>query len=275
MNLFEGEIISFKAFDDVYEGIILEIRDEKIYMFDVYGNSKTITKEDIIDTDVEISMDKIKVLVNYFKHYTCGEVIKHQLIMYKKEILRLQQIYKDKYSEYNNVEVKIDNLKDDLMKKLDIYTHQQINEKFNNILNNRDKHFTIYTDDKHRLVEIRFNRLYTVAKKGTFNIKELKFINFFENGEVYIEDESLWSEVAKKQVQNIYNESNEGLKEKYNMLNHTELKVSDRIILGGPIQDLTIEKEFIFVPKNLSSNKKDIDIILLEVANFSKEYILI
>ncbi|MGL5507731.1 MAG: hypothetical protein ACRDB0_07505, partial [Paraclostridium sp.] len=241
----------------------------------VYGNSKTIIEEDIIEKDVELTTDKIKVLVNYFKHYTCAEVIKQQLMMYKKELVRLQKVYKDKYAEYNNVEIKIDTLKEDIIKQLDIYTHQEINEKFNNILNNRDKHFTIYTDDKHRLVEIRFNRLYTVAKKGTFNVKELKFVNFFEDGEVYIEDESLWSEVAKKQVQNIYDESNEGLKEKSNMLNHTELKVADRVILGGPIQDLTIEKEFIFVPKNLSNNKKDIDIILLEVANFSKEYIII
>lgn len=275
MNLFEGQIISFKAFDDIYEGIILEIRDEKIYMFDVYGNSKTITKKDVIETDVELKIDEIKVLVTYFKHYTCSEVIKHQLMMYKKEIMRLQKVYKDKYVEYNEVEMKIDTLKEGIINKLDIYTHQEVNDKFNNILNNRDKHFTIYTDDKHRLVEIRFNRLYIVAKENTFDVNELKFVNFFENGEIYIEDESLWSEIAKKQVQNIYDESNKGLKEKANMLNHTELKVSDRIILGGPIKDLTIEKEFRFVPKNLSNNKKDIDITLLEVANFSKEYILI
>ncbi|MGL5713728.1 MAG: hypothetical protein ACRCX2_11965 [Paraclostridium sp.] len=275
MNLFEGQIISFKAFDDIYEGIILEIRDEKVYMFDVYGNSKTITKEDVINSDVELNPNKIKVLVNYFKHYTCSEVIKHQLMMYKKELMRLQQVYKEKYAEYNGVEVKIDSLKKELIKSLDIYTHQNINEKFNNILNNRGKHFTILTDDKHRLVEIRFNRLYTVAKEGTFNVNELKFVNFFEDGNVYIEDESLWSDVAKNQVENIYDESNEGLREKSNMLNHVELKVSDRIILGGPIKDLTIEKEFIFVPNTLSNNKKDIDITLLEVANFSKEYILI
>lgn len=268
MSIFEGQIISFRAFDDIYEGIILEIRDKKIYTFDLYGNSKTITKEDIIDIDINIDELNINILKNYYKEYNCKEIAKHQLMSYKQELIRLQQVYKEKYAEYNDIELKIDNLKLDLIKSLDVYTHQEINEKFNNIL--KDKYFTIYTDDKYRLVEIRFNELVTIAKKGSFNIENLKFVNFFEDGSVYIEDESLWNEEAKLQVNHIYNESNKGLEEKATSLKHTQIKVLDRIILGGAIEDLTVEKELIFVPKTLSSDKKYIDTILHEVANFIK-----
>ena len=48
MSIFEGQIISYKAFDDIYEGIVLEIRNNKIYTLDIYGNLKTIINEDII-----------------------------------------------------------------------------------------------------------------------------------------------------------------------------------------------------------------------------------
>ncbi|MBP3905718.1 MAG: hypothetical protein J6D12_01240, partial [Peptostreptococcaceae bacterium] len=63
---------------------------------------------------------------------------------------------------------------------------------------------------------------------------------------------------------------NNKIKEKANRLKHTELKISNRPILGGPIEDLTIETELIFTPNSLTNNRENIDTILLEVSNFIK-----
>lgn len=270
MSIFEGQIISYKAFDDIYEGIVLEIRNNKIYTLDIYGNLKTIINEDIIEKNISIDEEKVDMLQSYFEQYTCGETLKHQLMDYKKELIRLQQVYKQKYEEYNEVEEKIYNLKKSLIEKLDIYTHQDIIDKFGRLVDDKSKHFTIYTDDKHRLVEIRLNKLSIVAKKGSFNINDLKFVSLCEDGEVYIENKAFWSEEAKLQAQSIYDESNNKVKEKANILKYTELKISNRPILGGPIEDLTIETEFIFVPNSLTNNRENIDTILLEVSNFIK-----
>lgn len=153
MSIFEGQIISYKAFDDIYEGIVLEIRNNKIYTLDIYGNLKTIINEDIIEKNISIDEEKVDMLQSYFEQYTCGETLKHQLMDYKKELIRLQQVYKQKYEEYNEVEEKIYNLKKSLIEKLDIYTHQDIIDKFGRLVDDKSKHFTIYTDDKHRLVD--------------------------------------------------------------------------------------------------------------------------
>ena len=97
MSIFEGQIISYKAFDDIYEGIVLEIRNNKIYTLDIYGNLKTIINEDIIEKNISIDKEKVDMLQSYFEQYTCGETLKHQLMDYKKELIRLQQVYKQKY----------------------------------------------------------------------------------------------------------------------------------------------------------------------------------
>ena len=79
------------------------------------------------------------MLQSYFEQYTCGETLKHQLMDYKKELIRLQQVYKQKYEEYNEVEEKIYNLKKSLIENLDIYTHQDIIEKFGKLVNDKSK----------------------------------------------------------------------------------------------------------------------------------------
>lgn len=58
------------------------------------------------------------------------------------------------------------------------------------------------------------------------------------------------------------------------ILTKNTLKIEDRIIYGGALKDLTLERNYIFTPKNFNNKKEYIDEIFRDIGNFAKEYLI-
>ena len=185
---------------------------------------------------------------------------------------------KEKYREkINNVRCKIENIKkskEDIVENLDIYTYSKLNERFNEILNNKATGYEIVTDFTHSVTSVVFNRLYTLVEKGTFDKYKLDFISYHSDGTPYIQEQEYWSIEARSQANSLIKEIDEYLKIDKNLLCQTDLEIEDRIIYGGAITDLTLSRNYKFIPKNDSNKKDNIDEIFTDIGNFTKEYLI-
>lgn len=281
-----GNIISFTELGDSFEGIIIEKReDSSLIVFDIYGNIKTIYNEDIINTNVEMNLSLVNNLLKYYNYHLEQKkqedrIKEHKIELEDKirkhqiEIQNITEMYSEKiYNHKNNVE-QINYAKEELINDLDIYTYTKINERFSEILNHNEKGYEIFTDFKHNLDKVVFNRLYTLAKEGTFDIDKLEFINYFSDGQPYSQQPEHFSDIAKIQAKFFIKEIDKELGIDASVLYHTKLEIEDRIIFGGALKDLTLERNYKFIPKNISNKKDDIDEVFVEIAKFAREYLL-
>lgn len=271
----EGNIISFTELGDEYQGIILERRkDSSLIVFDIYGNIKTIYKEDVISTDIQVNIDSINNLLNYYNHHLDEKRQEETIIQYQMELNKINEKYREKI---NNVRWKIENIKkskEDIIENLDIYTYSKLNERFNEILNNKATGYEIVTDFTHSVTSVVFNRLYTLAEEGTFDKDKLDFISYHSDGTPYIQEQEYWSIEARSQANSLIKEIDEYLKIDKKLLCKTDLEIEDRIIYGGAIKDLTLSRNYKFIPKNDSNKKDNIDEIFTDIGNFAKEYLI-
>lgn len=271
----EGNIIAFTELGDEYKGIILEKRkDSSLIVFDIYGNIKSIYKEDVISTDVQISMDSINTLLNYYNHHLDEKRQEEAIIQYEIELKEINEKYRNKI---NNVRWKIgliNKSKENIIDNLDVYTYQKLNERFNEILDNKATGYEIVTDFTHSVTSVVFNRLYTLADEGTFDINDLDFIKYYDDGSAYTQELQYWSEKAKHQAKSFIKEIDENLNIDKNILTKNDLEIEDRIIYGGALKDLTLERNYRFIPKNSSNKKEDIDEIFTDISGFAKEYLI-
>lgn len=271
----EGNIIAFTELGDEYKGIILEKRkDSSLIVFDIYGNIKSIYKEDVISTDVQISMDSINTLLNYYNHHLDEKRQEEAIIQYEIELKEINEKYRNKI---NNVRWKIgliNKSKENIIDNLDVYTYQKLNERFNEILDNKATGYEIVTDFTHSVTSVVFNRLYTLADEGTFDINDLDFIKYYDDGSAYTQELQYWSEKAKHQAKSFIKEIDENLNIDKSILTKNDLEIEDRIIYGGALKDLTLERNYRFIPKNSSNKKEDIDEIFTDISGFAKEYLI-
>lgn len=271
----EGNIISFTELGERYIGIIVEKRDDSsLIVFDIYGSIKTIYREDVISTDVEMNINSVNNLLKYYKYHLEQKNHEDIIINFQRELREIKERYAEKISIEHRI---IDNLNDaklELIDNLDVYAYAKMNEKFEEILNSNEKGYEICTDYKHSLKAVVFNRLYTLKEEGTFDVEKLDFISYFSNGEPYTQQPEFWSNQAKIQAKNLIKKIDKELGLDQNVLYLSKLEIEDRIIFGGVLKDLTLERNYKFIPKNLTNQKEEIDKVFYEIADFAKEFIL-
>jgi hypothetical protein len=271
----EGNIISFTELGENYEGIIIEKRnDSSLIVFDIYGNIKPIYRDDVINTNVEMNLNSINNLLKYYKHNLEQKKQEEMIKQYQIELQEINKRYSEKIRKNKNKIEEIKSTKVELINNLDVYTYTKINERFEEILNHKEKGYEIFTDFKHSLKEVVFNRLYTLAEEGTFDIDKLEFINYFSDGQPYTQHPEYWSSKAKNQTKMFIRKIDKELGIDASILYHTKLEIEDRIIFGGALKDLTLERNYKFIPKKLSNKKEEIDEVIFEITNFAKEYLL-
>ncbi len=271
----EGNIISFTELGEHYSGIILEKRDDSsLIVFDIYGNIKTIYTEDVISTDTEIALNLINNLLNYYKHHLNQKIEEEKIKQYRLELQEMNNRYNEKIKKCKLKIEAINKSKEEVLENLDVYTYTKINERFEEILNHNGKGYEILTDFTHSLKSVVFNRLYTLAEEGTFDIDKLEFINYFSDGTAYTQQPEYWSDEARCQAKALIKEIDKSLAIDKGVLYNTELDIEDSIIYGGALKDLTLVRNYRFIPKKYSNKKADIDEVFVEIADFAKEYLL-
>ncbi|MGL6104873.1 hypothetical protein [Romboutsia sp.] len=271
----EGNLISFTELGDSYEGIVIEKReDSSLIIFDIYGNIKTVYREDVITTDIEMNINSVNNLLEYYKHHLDQKKYEEIVRQYQVELQELRKMYSEKIRKNTSIIEKIKDSKNELIEKLDIYTYTNINKRFDEILNSKIKVCEVFTDFTNSLTEILFNRLYVLAEEGTFDVEKLKFINYFNDGQPYTQQPKEWNDEAKNQANSLISKIDKELGIDTCNLYNTTLEIEDRIIFGGALKDLTLERNYKFIPNKISNKKEEIDKVLIEVSDFAKKYIL-
>jgi hypothetical protein len=269
----EKKIILLEYIDNICTGIVLEDRKDTILIFDEYGRNRIINRQDILDIDIDISKDLKEHMYKYYRQYKHVSHMEDECRFYKKQLEEIKAAYSKNYNLLKEYNKELQDIKEETLDVLGIYRYQEIHKKLSSMLKNDIKNYIIDINDRHLLEKITFNRLYTVAEEGTFDVKDLKFVGYFDDGGVYIEDSLLWSVEAKGQAEAIYSNFNNMLLKKIKDYKNISLEIEDRLILGGPIKDLTLEKNFSFKLLENIRDKKSVDKTILDIANFVNEYI--
>lgn len=271
----DGNIISFIELEEICEGIIIEKRDNSLLkVFDRYGNIRIIHSDDIFTNNVEMNINLINSLLNYYKCHLQEKKQEEMLRQYEIELKEINKRYSKKITEGINKLEEMKDIKIEIINNLDLYTYPKIHEKLGEILGYKGKIYEIFTDVKQNLKSVVFNRLYTLAQEGTFDIDELKFIDYLSDGQPYTQHSDYWSEEGRKQANMLIRKFDNKLGIDTSMLYHTKLETEDRIIFGGVLKDLTLERNYRFINKKPTNKKEEIDEILFEIASFADEYIL-
>ena len=259
----EGNIISFTELGDTYEGIVLENRqDTSLLVLDIYGSIKTIYNKDVISTYANININSANNLLKYYKYHLEQNMCEEIIQTYQIELREIKEKYAAKIGENHHIIRKLDEDKLKVIDNLDVYTYSKINERLAEILDSDERGYEIFTDYKHSLNKVVFNRLYTLAEEGTFDEK------------LYRQQQEDWSNKAKVQAYKYIKKIDKELNINSSQLEKTTLLIEDRVIFGGALRDLTLERNYNFIPKKISNNKDDIDEVFHEVADFAKSYIL-
>lgn len=269
----EKKIILLEYLDNICTGIVLEDKKDTLLVFDEFGRNRIINRQDVLDIDVKISKNLEDHMYKYYRQYKHTSNMENECRFLKKQLEEIKDAYSKNYNllkEYSN---ELQDIKEETLDVLGLYRYVDIQNKLSSMLKNDLKNYIIDINDRHLLEKITFNRLYTVAKEGTFDVENLKFVGYFDDGGVYIEDSSLWDREAKEQAEAIYSNFNNKLLKKIKDYKDISLEIEDRLILGGPITDLTLEKNFSFKLLSHIRDKESIDKIILDIANFVNEYI--
>jgi hypothetical protein len=269
----EKKIILLEYIDNICKGIVLEDKKDTVLVFDEFGRNRIINRQDILDIDVEISKDLKEHMYKYYRQYKHTLNMEDECRFYKKQLEEIKAAYSKNYNLLKEYSKELQDIKEETLDVLGLYRYEDINNKLSSMLKNDMKNYIIDINDRHLLEKITFNRLYTVAVEGTFDVKDLKFVGYFDDGGVYIEDSLLWDREAKEQAEAIYSNFNKMLLKKIKDIKDISLEIEDRLILGGPITDLTLEKNFSFKFLTNIRDKESIDKIILDIANFVNEYI--
>lgn len=270
----EKKIILLEYLDNICRGIVLEDKTDTLLVFDEFGRNRVINRQDILDLDVEITKNLKDHMYRYYRQYKHVANVEDECRFYKKQLEEIKAAYSKNYNLLKEYSKELQDIKDETLDILGIYKYEDIQNKLSSMLKSDIKNYYIIDiNDRHLLEKITFNKLYTVAQEGTFDVNDLKFVDYFDDGGVYIQDSSLWSSEAREQAQAIYSSFNNKLYKKIKDFKDITLEIEDRLILGGPITDLTLEKNFTFKLLDNTRDKKCIDQILCDIANFVNEYI--
>jgi len=269
----EKKLILFEYINNISTGIVLEDRIETLLVFDEFGRNRVINRKDVLDIDVQISKELKNHMYKYQRQYKHVVNAESECRFLKKQLEEIKAVYSKNYNILKEYSQELQDIKDETLDVLGIYRYEDIYKKLSSMLKNDLKNYIIDINDRHLLEKITFNRLYTVAKEGTFDVEDLKFVDYFDDGGVYIKDNSLWDREAKEQAESIYSNFNNKLLNKIKEYKDISLEIEDRLILGGLIKNLTLEKNFTFKLLRSMKNKESIDIVIKDIASFVNEYI--
>ena len=269
----DRKLILFEYLDHYCKGIVVDDKVDSILVFDEFGRNRKIQRKNILDIDVDIYEELKEHMYKYYRQYKYVVSIEDECRFYKRQLEEIKELFSKKYDLYKEYNRELQEIKDETLDVLGRYSYEDIRDKLSSMLNCDIKNYIIDVDERYFLVKITFNRLYTILEEGTFDVKDLKFVDYFDDGGVYIKDSLLLDREARQQAENIYSSVNKTLLEKSKNFKDLNLEIEDRLILGGPIKDLTLEKNYTFRLLKDIVDKEAIDEVISNIADFVNEYI--